>query len=119
MLRARAVRSMLVEEVGGLRSSAAAEETPAQAAGREHRLLTRAARRSLFFVVLDLLAVSVLFTFREPATAFLAPGPTEEGIFTLGVLAVVAHAGYRYAQYRHYRTVSRIHTELIEREAGS
>ena len=61
---------------------------------------------------LDLVAVTVLFVFREPATAFLTPGASEEGIFTLGILAVVAHAGYRFAQYRHLRTVARLHEEL-------
>ena len=118
MLRLSAVRSLLVEEVGGLRGIAAAVdgETSKEAGGRERAALTRAARRSLFFVVLDLTAVTALFFLRAPAGAFLAPGATEEGIFTLGILAIVAHAGYRFAQYRHLRTVARLHQELVERE---
>jgi hypothetical protein len=116
MLRLRAIRALLVEEVGGLRSTAAAGETPEAAAGREREGLARAARRALFFVVLDLAAVAALFALREPAQAFLRPGATEEGIFTLGVLVVVAHAGYRFAQYRHLRTLARLHAELGERE---
>ena len=116
MLRLRAVRSMLVEEVGGLRGAAVESDTPEEVGGREREALTRASRRALFYVALDLAAVTALFILREPATAFLTPGASEEGIFTLGILAIVAHAGYRFAQYRHLRTVARLHQELTERE---
>lgn len=116
MLRTGAVRSLLVEEVGELRRAGADEETPDEALARERVALARAGRRALFVVVLDLAAVAVLFALREPAASFLAPGATEEGLFTFGVLAVVAHAGYRFAQYRHLRTVARLHDELAARE---
>jgi hypothetical protein len=116
MLRARAVRAMLVEEVGGLRRPRAEGESAEEAVGWEREALARAARRALVFVLVDLVAVVVLFAFREPARAFLNPGASEEGIFTLGVLVVVAHAGYRFAQYRHLRTVCRLHDELAARE---
>jgi hypothetical protein len=116
VLRLRAVRSMLVEDVVGLRGAAVESDTAEEVGGREREALTRASRRALFFVVLDLVAVTALFVFREPATAFLTPGATEEGIFTVGILAIVAHAGYRFAQYRHLHTVARLHQELVERE---
>ncbi len=136
MLRPRAVRALLVEEVAGLRTGgvagdessndeAAATSLPDGEAGtgaadretieRERTTLARAARRALFFVVLDLVAVAVLFAFR-PAVAFLTLGPSEEAVFTVGVLAVTLHAGYRLAQYRRLHTLARLHAELVERE---
>lgn len=119
MLRIRAVRALLAEEVGGLARSTVEGETLGEAAERERRGLAKAARRALMVAVLDLVAVAVLFALRDPARSFLDPGPTEEGAFTVGVLLVVAHAGFRFAQYRQLKTVERLHEELGEREAGS
>lgn len=125
MLRPRAVRALLVEEVAGLRRSEPAPGEPgADAAGEpeaeerrdQERRLVRAGRRALAVAIACAAAVAVLFALRAPARAWLAPGRGEEGAFTIGVLLVTAYAGFRLAQYLHLRTVARLHRELAERE---
>jgi hypothetical protein len=135
MLRPRAVRALLVEEVAGLRRGApppgepgepgepgAAESEPEAAeqdiAERrdQERELVRAGRRALGVAIACVAAVAVLFALRDPARAWLSPGRGEEGAFTIGILLVTAYAGFRLAQYLHLRTVARLHRELAERE---
>lgn len=125
MLRLRAVRALLVEEVAGLprppepeagEAGDGDEEPVEDPRLRESRELARARRRALGVAVLCTAAVAALFALRAPGRPWLAPGPSEEGAFTVGVLLVAAYAGFRLAQYLHLRTVSRIHRELLERE---
>lgn len=110
---------MLVEDVAGVRRPPAdAGETPDETLRREVEELARARRRALMVVILDLVAVAVLFAFHDPLSGrFLEPGATERGVFTLGVLLVTAHAGFRLAQYLQLRAVERLHHELAERES--
>lgn len=115
MLRLRAVRELLAEEVGGV-ARAQDDEAAAETAERHGAELERAARRALGVVLLDAVAVAALFLLRDPIQPFLTPGGSEQGAFTVGVLLVVGHAGYRLAQYRQLRTVARLHRELGERE---
>lgn len=129
MIRLRAVRALLVEEVAGVsrpRSGATAGaepgndeehagETDASAAARESRALARARRRALAVALVCAAGVAVLFALRDPDRPWLAPGRSEEGAFTVGVLLATAYAGFRLAQYLHLRTVSRLHRELLDR----
>lgn len=124
MLRMRAVRALLFDEVAGLRrggARSAAPESAAAASETEERLqqereLDRARRRALVVAVACAAAVVALFVLREPARPWLVPGRGAEGAFAIGVLLVTAYAGFRLAQYLHLRTVARVHRELTERE---
>lgn len=89
-MRLSAVRSLLLDDIGSL-------PPPSGAPSEQLAHLSRARRRALLVVALDWLAIAVLFLWRGEGP-FLAPGATEEGIFTLGVLAVATHSGYRSAQ---------------------
>lgn len=125
MLRLRAVRALLVEDVAGLRRAPEREPPLAGAEDlesaedprlRESRELTRARRRALAVSLLCAGALAALFVLRDPTRPWLAPGRNEEGAFTVGVLLVAAYAGFRLAQYLHLRTVSRLHAELLDRD---
>ena len=137
MLRKRAVRSLLVEEVAGLRSllpdeavagegeQGGGDEDPApppasppsaehleQEAAAQVEALARAERRALAVVVLDWVALAVLFLFRDTAAPFLPFDGSIETVFTVGVLAVAVHSGFRLGQLEKYRAVSRAHEGL-------
>lgn len=156
MLRKRAIRSLLVEQVAGLRPSteapddvsseddsaggpspggtssdhAPADDRPppnpeADRLGAPHpeareqeeldaqiEVLQQAERRAKLVVALDWLALAVLFVFRDTAAPFLPFDGTIETVFTLGVLAVAVHSGFRLGQLEKYRAVLRAHEEI-------
>lgn len=126
MLRKRAIRSLLVEEVAGLRTATptatAEREAGAEPAeppdtfdrALEQEALERAERRSLFAVGLDWLALVGLFLLRDPAAPFLPAGPTVDTVFTLGVVAVAVHSGFRLGQLEKYRAVRRAWDDLTD-----
>lgn len=133
MLRKRAIRSLLVEEVAGLKlatsadrhGEGAADETdraespaPEEIAerAREDQLaaLERAEKKALFMIGLDWLALVALFLLREPAAPFLPTGPTVDTVFTLGVILVAVHSGYRLGQLEKYRAVRRAWDDLAD-----
>jgi len=126
VIRLRAVRALLVEEVAGLRRPRPEEPvgegdggesgSDEDAGARESRELARARRRALAVALVCAAAVAALFALREPGRAWLVLGRSEEGAFTAGVLLVAAYAGFRLAQYLHLRTVARLHRELLDRE---
>jgi hypothetical protein len=104
-----------VEEAG--ESGAVAGEAAAEAARRREReALDRAHRRGVVVAALDAAAIVVLLLLREN-DRFLVLGRTEEAIFSLGVLVVAVHLGYRVAQVMTVGTVRRLHAELGERES--
>lgn len=122
MLRKRAIRSLLVEEVAGLRLPAPGDPSdepndagPAdESAGpddlelRDQReALEKAEKKALFAVAVDWIALVVLFVLRDPSTPFLPAGPTIDTVFTLGVVAVAVHSGFRLGQREKYRAVRR------------
>jgi len=159
VLRKRAIRSLLVEQVAGLRppdppppdappeetaeiaesttksseeeraggpapgdvssvppspSSPPADHQDAEAEELSAQLeaLHQAERRAKLVIALDWLALVVLFVFRDTATPFLPFDGTIETVFTLGVLAVAVHSGFRLGQLEKYRAVSRVHEEI-------
>lgn len=128
MLRERAIRSLLVEEIAGLRLGAPGDdletakdpagaadallESAAREADDQREALDRAERRALLTVGVDWLALVVLFVFRDPATTFLPTGPTVETIFTLGVIGVAVHSGFRLGQLEKYRAARRAWEKL-------
>jgi hypothetical protein len=91
MLRKRAIRSLLVEQVAGLRL-----------------------REALLMVGLDWIALAVLFLLRDRGATFLPMDGTIETVFTLGVMIVAIHSGFRLGQLEKYRAVARAHEDLLE-----
>ncbi len=65
-------------------------------------------------VGLDWLALAALFLLRDRGAAFLPMDPTIETVFTLGVLVVAVHSGFRLGQLEKYRAVSRTYEDLME-----
>lgn len=134
MLRKRAIRSLLVAEVAGLKAASPATgeggeeegeaaspgtaevlaEVQAEAHLLQHEALEQAERRALFVVGLDWAAIVALFLLRDPAAPFLPAGPTVETVFTLGVLAVAVHSGFRLGQLEKYRAVRRVWDDLAD-----
>lgn len=109
MWRTRAVVSLLVEDIAGLELSTGEVDPPELAA------LDRAIRRARLVIGVDCLAVLILFLTRDPVRPFLPWEPAIGTIFTLGVLAVAVHAGFRWAQLDRYRAVKRVCEELRDR----
>ena len=58
-------------------------------------------------VLLDWVAIAVLVLLRDPLTPFLSFGPDEQTVFTVAVLAVAVHSGFRLGQLEKYRAVAR------------
>jgi hypothetical protein len=77
--------------------------------------LLKARRRALAVVMLDWAAILVLLLVRNWDRIFLVFGPSEEAVFTLGVLAVAVHSGFRLGQWEKYRRVTLLVEELAER----
>lgn len=106
MWRTRAVVDLLLRDVCGL---------PEEADRAPRELLLRARRRARLVAVVDVAALSVLFALRERTGTFLSFAGTE-AVFTLGVLAVAVHAGFRLAQAESLGAVARACAELEARE---
>jgi len=127
MLRLRAVRSLLVEEVGGIAGSrsrrwsrgepdeASEEQTPEERDEHLRDELERASRKALGMVVLCWTAIVVLFLTHENPDRFLSFRGIET-VFTLGILVIATYAGFRLGQWEKYRAVRRVAEELEERE---
>lgn len=113
MMRLRAVRDLLLEDVAGLARPPAAEEDLRDTERR--RELDGARRRAAVVTAVCAGALAVLFALRERGVPWLEAERGEQGVFTLGVLLVAAYAGFRLAQYLHLRTVTRLWEELGER----
>ena len=112
MLRPRAVRTLLMD-VAALRGPA--ERVPSGEADRgepERASLRQASRRALLVALVDALAIALLFLLRDRSRSFLVLDRSPDAVFTVGVLAVAAHLGFRLAQYLLLRRVLRALEEL-------
>lgn len=114
MLRLRAVRELLVDDVAGLRVARSDGEDGALVLARERDALRRARLRAAWVAALDAAALIALLVLHE-TERFLLLGRRPETVFTLGVLVVAAHLGFRLAQYLHYRHVGRVWEDLLQR----
>ena len=112
MLRKKAVVALLLEEVCGLAgvASAGAEDMPPE----PDLQLRKARRHATLVVAFDWLALSILFFLRSSGGPLLPLGATEESLFTLGVVAVAIHSGFRLAQLHTLRSVQGVIDDLEE-----
>ena len=110
MWRTRAMLSLLHEEIAGLPHEEA--DTLEQRA----ESMDRARRRAWIVIALDWLAIVVLVLFGERTLPLLTLGPSEHTVFTLAVLIVAVHSGFRLGQLEKLRTVARAGERLAERD---
>ncbi|MFQ5525697.1 MAG: hypothetical protein ACE5GX_05490 [Thermoanaerobaculia bacterium] len=108
MLRIRAIRQILLEDIAGLSQSR--EE-------RDDESLKRARKRAVAVVVVDWAAIVILVLARAKSGSVLPVGPTEDSIFALGLLAIAAHSGFRLGQLEKLSAVDRTIRELDARAA--
>ena len=122
MWRTRAVLSLLHEEIAGLPrgdadDGAAGDGVAEDGVGdRWAEAMARARRRALTVVALDWLAILVLVLFGEHALLALSLGPAEGTVFTLAILAVATHAGFRLGQLEKLRAVARAGERVSRRD---
>ncbi len=110
MWRTRAVLSLLHEEIAGLPYDA--QETPE----RRAEIMRRARRRALIVIALDWAAILVLVLFGDRALPTLTFGAGERTVFTLAILAVATHSGFRLGQLEKLRAVARAGDRLVGRD---
>lgn len=108
MWRTRAVLSLLYEEIAGLPCEE--QETAAERAER----LARLRRRALIVVALDWVAILALVLLGDRASPMLTLEPTEHTVFTLAILAVAVHSGFRLGQLDKLRAVQRTSDRLVD-----
>ena len=111
MLRIRAIQELLIGDVAGIETTS--DDLPGALARLE-----RARRRAMAVIAIDWTAIGVLVMTRAGRGAILSPGPTEEGIFAFGLLAIAIHSGFRLGQLEKLRAVERTVRELDSRSAG-
>jgi hypothetical protein len=131
VIRLRAVHALLFDDVAELRLESsdgpssgpggepAGADDPAGAESRWRAAIQRARGRAALVAALDLVAVLVLFIFRRESGPFLVLGESEEGLFTVGVLAIAVHAGYRLGQRQKLGAVLRAWDALPGRYDGA
>jgi hypothetical protein len=107
MLRIPAIRSLLVNTVADVRGGAESAEVDTAA-------LRAARRRAGAVALLDWVAILILVLWRSGGSSFLPTGASPEGLFSLGILAVATHAGFRLGQREKYNAVLRTLEELPE-----
>lgn len=118
MWRESAVRGLLLEEICSLPRVDASDSTSSDRSESD-RLLSKALQRGHIVVALDWLALLVLLVLRSPGQEWLPFGPTEASIFTLGILILAIHSGFRLGQLEKLRSVRRTLSDLEERASGA
>ena len=121
MWRTRAIVSMLLEDVAALRISRTGARGEDSVPATEQvplglELLEGARKRARLVVAFDWIALLLLFIFRDQGRAFLPTGPSVEVLFTLGILAVAVHSGFRLGQLEKLGSVKRVCREILERD---
>jgi hypothetical protein len=116
MWRKAAIRTMLLDELCSLRprGGPSTPEDPPQ----PDRRLQKARRRATVIVALDWMALVILLFFRSGEEPWLSFGPQEETVFTIGVLAVAIHSGFRLGQLEKLRATARVLEDLDERSSN-
>lgn len=110
MWRTRAVLSLLHEEIAGLPPDGS------DTAERRAKALARARRRAFVVIIVDWVAILGLVLLGDRSLPMLTLGPTEHTVFTLAILAVATHSGFRLGQLEKLRTVSRAGERLAGRD---
>ncbi len=108
MWRTRAVERMLLEDIAGLRRRSAEKGSASAALAAARRAAWRA-------VALDWGAIVVLLAVRFGEEPALVMGPSVDTVFSLGLLAVAAHSGFRLGQLEKLRAVAVLTEELAAR----
>lgn len=107
MLRIPVVRSLLVNTVANIGGTH-------QDAQVDTAALLAARRRAGAVALLDWVAILILVLWRSGGSSFLPTGASPEGLFSVGILAVATHAGFRLGQREKYDAVLRTLEELPE-----
>lgn len=114
MLRKRAVRSLLVEGIAGLRP----ETVPGEGEPEEEVLdqaerdaLAHALRRARAMAAVAFGALVILFLTRPTTERFLPADAASDAVFTVTVLAIAAFGGYRLGTIEKLSAVKRAHEE--------
>lgn len=121
MWRTRAVRSLLAD-VAGLRhlrereAEDADDEAGAGNSDAVEEAAHRARRRAWFVIALDWAAILILVLLHQHEAPFLVLDRSEQAVFTLAILAVAVHSGFRLGQAEKYAAVARASRELAERD---
>lgn len=110
MWRTEAVERMLLEDVAGLGRGEADGHDAAAALGGARRAAWRA-------VALDWIAIFVLVGVRAGESPVLGFGPSVDVVFSLGLLAIAVHSGFRLGQLEKLRAVGLLTEELAERRS--
>lgn len=117
------MRSLLVGEVAGLRPDDAegedGQEAARQQAEADLETVERARRRAWLVVALDWAAILILVLLAEHDAPFLVLGRGEQAVFTLAILIVAVHSGFRLGQLEKYGAVARACRELADRDPES
>lgn len=113
LLRARAVRSLLIEEVAAVSPRRRDGAAPDEVALRSE--LERSERRALGVVALCWTGLVVLFLAHSGPEPFL-PMAGGETVFTISVVVVAAFSGFRLGQWEKYRAVARAVESLAGEE---
>jgi len=103
---------LLTEEVAGLAAEAAEPDEPDSSVEPYLRALERAEKRGWSIVLLDWAAILILFLTRERSDLFLTLGRSSTAVFSLAVLAVAVHSGFRLGQLLMHRNIHRACQEL-------
>ena len=113
MWRTRAVLSLLYEEIAGLRRG------EMETTEERDEAMRRARRRAAIVVALDWAAIVVLVLLGERSLPALTFGPTPHVVFTLAILAVAVHSGFRLGQLDKLRAVDRAAERLTRSDPDS
>ena len=104
MWRTQAIIDLLLGDLGGLRDGNA-------------EALARARRRAAWVVAFDWLAIVVLIGLQERGAGHFSLGATQQTLFTIGILVVAVHSGFRLAQVYQLRNLEKLIAELEERRS--
>ena len=108
MWRTQAVERMLLEDVAGLGRRELEDRSAAALLATARRAVWRA-------VTLDWCAIVILLAVRFGEEPVLSLGPSVDAVFSIGLLAVAVHSGFRLGQLEKLRAVGLLTEELTAR----